>query len=393
MIVLREGKCENIMYKAYMFRLYPNKKQEEIINKTVGCTRFIYNHFLEDKKIEYEQSKKSKTAFEQIKTLPTLTKKYPFLKEVDSCSLRNSTLALDDAFKKFYKGAGYPNYKKKDIHNSYKTNNIKSEYKGNKYESIKLDLENKLITLPKLKQVKIRGYRNKTKIIGDVKSAVIRKDAGKYYVSVLVEEDIIKPLFTPNNIVGIDLGIKDLIITSNYEKIENSIDMQKYKRKLIGLQRALARAKSGSKNRYKLKLKIQKVYKKIRNARKHLIHNIINNLVKENDIIITENLDIKNMYQNHNIAKSLTNAPLGEIIRVLKYKTEWQNKKLIQIDRYCKSSQECSRCGYINKEVKNLSIRKWECKECKTFHDRDYNASENILFEGIKKYMVCLNEQ
>ena len=373
------------MLKAYVFRLYPDNNQKQRINQTIENSRFIYNYFLNNKIKEYKETKKSKTAYDQIKLIPSLTIEYPWLKECDSCALRNSLFNLEDAYKRFYNGNGYPKFKNKDKYNSYKTNNNISTYKGKEYNSIKLDLENKLITLPKLKEVKIRGYRNKNKIIGIIKSATIKKEANKYYVSVLIEEELIKPIFIPNNIIGLDLGIKDLVITSNHEKIKNNI--KNYNKRLKGLQKALARAKVGSKNRYKLKLKIQRLYQKIRNARKHLIHNITNKLIKENDIIITENLDVKNMYQNHHIAKSLTNTPLGELIRILKYKCNWQNKKLIQINRYYPSSQICSRCGYKNEKVKDLSLRKWECPECHTAHDRDYNASENILFEGIKLYM------
>ena len=184
------------------------------------------------------------------------------------------------------------------------------------------------------------------------------------------------------------MGIKDLIVTSHNEKIKNIIKDRS--KRLKGLQRALARCKRGSKNRYKIKLKIQRLWQKIRNARKHLIHDITNKLIKENDIIVCENLDIKSMYKDHNIAKSLSSNPLGEIIRVLKYKAEWNNKKLIQIDRYYPSSQVCSVCEFQNKELKNLSIRKYECPMCHTKHDRDFNASVNIMFEGLKIYMQDL---
>ena len=195
--------------KGYVFRLYPNKNQEELINKTIGCSRFIYNYFLADK---IKKIRKSKTTYEQIKQIPSLIKDNPWLKEVDSCALRTSLFNLEDAYKRFYKGNGYPKFKSKYIHDSYKTNNIKSSYQGKEYNSIKLDLKNKTITLPKLKEVKIRGYRNKENIAGNIKSAVIRKEAGKYYVSILIEEEIIKPSFMPKTIVGLDFGIKK----SNY---------------------------------------------------------------------------------------------------------------------------------------------------------------------------------
>ena len=376
--------------KGYVFRLYPDKKQEELINKTIGCCRFIYNYFLDDKIKEYKEIGKSKSAYDQIKLIPILSKEKEWLKEVDSCALRNSLFNLEDAFKRFYKGSGYPRFKAKGVYEKYKTNNIKSSYKGKEYNSINLDLKNKTITLPKLKEVKIRGYRNKEVILGDIKSAVIKKEAGRYYISVLIEEELIKPSFTPNSIIGIDLGIKDLIVTSYNEKIENKIKINT--KRLIGLQRGISRCKKGSKNRYKLKLKIQRMYQKIRNARKHMIHNITNKLIKENDIIVTENLDVKNMQKNHYIAKGLNENPISEVIRMLKYKANWNNKKIIQINRYYPSSQICNICNYQNKKVKDLRIRKWECPVCHTKHDRDYNASVNIMFEGLKIYMKSIEQ-
>ena len=376
--------------KGYIFRMYPNKNQEELINKTIGCSRFIYNYFLEDKMQEYKETKKSKSVYDQIKLIPSLTKEKTWLKEVDSCALRNSLFNLDNAFNNFYNGKGYPKFKAKGVHESYKTNNIKSSYKGNHYSSIKLDLKSKTITLPKLKEVKIRGYRNKKVISGVIKSAVIKKETNRYYVSVLIEEELIRSSFTPATIIGIDLGIKDLIVTSFNEKIENNIKLNT--KRMIGLQRGISRCKPGSKNRYKMKLKIQRLYQKIRNARKHMIHGITNKLIKENDIIVTENLDVKNMQKNHYVAKGLNENPILEIIRILKYKANRNNKKIIQIDRYYPSSQICSVCNYQNKEIKDLSIRKWECPMCHIEHDRDYNAAVNIMFEGLKKYMLYLKQ-
>ena len=365
------------IYKSYKFRMYPNKFQEELINKTIGSCKFIYNYFL-DKKVT--------NAYNGIKSIPELSKEKTFLKEVDSCALRNSVFNLEDAYKRYYKNiGGYPKYKIKGINNSYKTNNIKSTYKGKKYNSIKLDLINKIITLPKLKEVSIRGYRNKNKLNGEVKSAVIRKEGSKYYVSVLMEEDIIIKPFTPNTIVGIDLGIKDFLVTSHNEKIKNIIKINE--KRLVGLQRWLSRCKLGSKNRYKIKLKIQRLFMKIKHARKFLLHTITNKLIKENDIIAVENLDVESMKKNHYIAKCLTENPIAEIIRVLNYKATWNNKKLIEVDRYYPSSQLCSVCNYQNKKIKDLSIRNWECPQCRHVHDRDVNAAINIMCEGLKIYI------
>ncbi len=365
------------IYRGYKFRMYPTKKQEQLINKTIGSCRFIYNYFL---------GKKVSNAYSGIKLIPELLKEKTFLKEVDSCSLRNSIFNLEDAYKRYYKNLGeYPKFKIKGIHNSYKTNNIKSTYKGKDYNSIKLDLINKTITLPKLKDVSIRGYRTKKEFNGLIKSAVIRKEGDKYYVSVLVEENIIIPQFNSNSIVGIDLGIKNFLVTSHNEKIKNTIKFNE--KRLRGLQRWLSRCKLGSKNRYKIKLKIQKLFMKIKNARKFLLHTITNKLIKENDIIAVESLDVKGMQQNHYIAKSLTKNPISEIIRVLNYKAIWYNKRLIEIDRYYPSSQLCNVCDYQNRKVKDLSVRSWQCPQCGHIHDRDLNAAINIMLEGLKKYI------
>ena len=379
------------IFKGYVLRLYPTDKQKELINKTIGCTRFVYNHFLSDRINDYKTTGKSKSCYDQIKELPVLCKEYSWLSEVDSCSLRTALFSLDDAYKRFYsKQNGFPKLKNKDTGNSYKTNNIKNTYKDKNYESIKVDFQNKVIILPKLKEVKFKGYRHKTNFIGNIKSAVIRRQANKYYVSLLVEESLILPEFIPRNIVGLDLGIKDIIITSYNDKIENSLSSLEVKKRIKGLQKGLARCKSGSKNRYKIKLKLQRAYMKLKNIRKHLIHYVTNRLVKDNDIIVMEDLDIKNMYQTHRVAKSLTNIPLAEIKQVLEYKCKWQNKKLLTINRYYPSSQTCSVCGYQNKEVKDLNIRRWECPKCSSLHDRDINASVNIMFEGLKMYMQSL---
>ena len=254
-----------------------------------------------------------------------------------------------------------------------------------KCPSFKLDFKNKVITLPRLKKVEFRGYRTTKEILGKIKSATISKDANKYFVSVLVEVPFSKPTINPTSIVGLDLGIKDFIVTSNGEKLKNEVKINE--KRLKGLQKWLSRCKPGSKNRYKVKLKIQRLYLKIRNARKHMIYKLANNILKENDIVSIENLDVKSMYQVHKIAKHLNQVPISEFIRVLKYKSNWLGKKVIEINKYYPSSQCCNRCDYKNEEVKDLSVRKWTCPRCGLIHDRDINASINIMFEGLKIYM------
>ena len=368
------------IYRGYKFRMYPNEEQEKLINKTIGSTRFVYNYFLE---------KKLQGTFSSSKLTSVFLEENTFLKEVDKSALTNAIFNLEDTLKICTKNNLTPKYKVKGIHNSYKTTNFKMSY-TNDY-SIKLDLHKKVITLPKLKEVPIRGYRHKQTFDGRIINAVIRKEADKYYVSLLVEEEITLPPFIPNHIIGLDLGIKTFLITSHNEKIENKIKLNE--KRLKGLQKGLSRCVMGSKNRYKMKIKIQRLFMKIKNARRHLLHNITNKLINENDIIVVEHLDVQNMKQNHTIAKSLNENPISEIIRVLSYKALWNNKKLIQIGKYYPSSQLCNICGYQNKKVKDLSIRNWECPICKREHDRDVNAAINIMYEGLKIYMQTINRE
>ena len=372
-------------YRAYKLRIYPTDSQRELIEKTFGCTRYIYNNFLAERKNKYEESKTKVHVYEQLHELTDLKREKEWLREIDSCALQACVYNLDDAFQKFFKGNGYPKFRAKGVHDSFRTNNTLNTYKDKKYESIRIDFNKRIITLPKLKEVKFRGYRTTKEIISKIKSATISKDTNKYFVSVLVEMPFIKYSISPTSIVGLDLGIKDFIVTSNGEKLKNEVKINE--NRLKGLQKWLSRCKPGSKNRYKVKLKIQRLYLKIRNARKHMIYKLANNILKENDIVSIETLDVKNMYQVHKIAKHLKNIPISEFIRVLKYKSNWLGKKVIEINKYYPSSQCCNRCDYKNEDVKDLSVRKWTCPKCGMIHDRDINASINIMFEGLKIYM------
>ena len=372
-------------YRAYKIRIYPTILQRELIEKTFGCTRYIYNNFLAERKNKYEESKIKVHVYEQLKELTDLKREKEWLREIDSCALKACVYNLDDAFQNFFKGNGYPKFRAKGVHDSFRTNNTQNTYKDKKYESIRIDFNKRIITLPKLKEVKFRGYRTTKEIVGKIKSATISKDANKYFVSILVEVPFVKYSLNPTSIVGLDLGIKDFIVTSNGEILINEVKINE--KRLKGLQKWLSRCKPGSKNRYKVKLKIQRLYLKIRNARKHMIYKLANNILKENDIVAVESLDVKNMYQVHKIAKHLKNLPISEFIRVLKYKSNWLGKRVIEINKYYPSSQCCSRCDYKNEEVKDLSVRKWTCPKCGMIYDRDINASINIMFEGLKIYM------
>ena len=372
-------------YKAYKLRIYPTNLQRELIEKTFGCTRYIYNNFLAERKNKYEESKTKVHVYEQLHELTDLKREKEWLREIDSCALQACVYNLDDAFQKFFKGNGYPKFRAKGVHESFRTNNTLNTYKNKKYETIRVDFNKRIITLPKLKEVKFRGYRTTKEIVGKIKSATISKDGNKYFVSILVEVPFTKYSINPTSIVGLDLGIKNFIVTSNGEKLKNEVKINE--KRLKGLQKWLSRCKPGSKNRYKVKLKIQRLYLKIRNARKHMIYKLANNILKENDIVSIETLDVKNMYQVHKIAKHLKNLPISEFIRVLKYKSNWLGKKVIEINKYYPSSQCCNRCDYKNEELKDLSVRKWACPKCGMIHDRDINASINVMFEGLKIYM------
>lgn len=370
------------MYKAYKFRLYPNDKQSETIHKTFGCTRFVYNYFLNECKENGYQK-----AYDMCKRLKELEEEYPFLKEVDSCSLRNSIFNLEDSYKNFFdKRSNYPKFKNKFNKQSYRTTCIRSSYKGNSYSNIEIDLKNKKIKLPKLGLVDIRGYRNLESIDGRIINATVEKETtNKYYVSVIVEEiELIKEKINPTSIVGIDLGVKDLVVTSDGDKYSNPKEIEKREKRLKRLQRKLSRQIKGSNNYYKTKEKISRVYSKIKNSRKYNLINIVNRIVKEHDIIVSEKLKVKEMSSNHRLAKSILDASFNKICNLLKWKTKLRGKYYYQVDTYYPSSKTCSHCGNKTEVTNNLSIRKWKCEECGNENDRDINASISIMFEGLK---------
>lgn len=378
------------IYKAYRFRMYPDKDTSIKLNSFMGTSRFIYNHYLDLKDKYYKENSINYNLGDMKKDAKNLYLDYTWLKDIDSTILRTSLDDLDRSYTNFFmKRASHPKFKSKNNHDTYRTNAIRSTYKGHSYCNISVDLKRHIIKLPKLSEIKIRGYRN-LDIFDDKKiiNATISREASKYYVSVLVEEEIIDKEFILRYAVGIDLGVKDLVITSNGIKYNAMRKIDKYEKKLKGLNRWLARSMKGSKNREKIKIKLQRVYLKLRNARKFYCNLITCKLVNENDLIVTEDLSINSMIKDAHKAfrKKILDSSMNEIKRELKYKALWHNKKFIQVDRYYKSSQTCSRCGYVNKDVKDLSVRKWNCVKCGQINDRDINASLNILMKGVEKY-------
>lgn len=364
------------MLKAYKYRIYPNMKQEEQIQKTFGCCRFVYNQTLAFRKEKYDKEKESMnkvTCNNYVNQV--LKKEYEWLKEVDKFALTNSVYNMDSAYQKFFKEhSGYPKFKSK--HNYYKsyTTNFTND-------NIEVSFVNNKIKLPKLKWVKSKVHRE---FVGKIKSAtILQVPSGKYFVSVLVETEHIPMEFT-ECCVGFDLGIKDLLITSDGEKFNNIRTTKKYENKLTKEQRKLSHKKKGSNNWDKQRIKVARIHEKIHNTRIDNLHKISHELISENQVIVSEDLAVSNMVKNHNLSKAIYDCGWYELTRQISYKAEWNNRQYIKIGRFTKSSQPCHVCGYINPDTKDLSVREWNCPQCGAVHDRDVNAAINILNEGLR---------
>ena len=377
-----------LRHKAYKFRIYPNADQEVLIIKTIGCVRFVYNHFLALWSEEYSKNGKGLTYNSCSAMLPQMKKNEAtsWLKEVDSIALQSSVKNLSDSFSRFFKKQNRrPQFKsKKNPVQSYTTKNV------NKSITI---IEN-IIKLPKLGQVKFAKSRE---LNGRILNATIRKNpSGKFFVSILCEEEV--PELPETGLeIGIDLGITDFAILSNGQKIDNNRFTSKMEKTLKREQRKLSRRalnakKAGkelfeAKNYQKQKQKVARLHEKVINQRTDFLNKLSTEIVKNHDSICIEDLNTKGMLRNHKLAKSISDVSWFSFVSKLQYKAEWYGREIIKVDKWFPSSQLCSKCGHKDGK-KSLEIREWTCPVCHAHHDRDINASKNILAEGLQIQVI-----
>ena len=360
------------MNKGVRFRAYPNKEQQNLINQTLGCCRLIYNKglvmcndaFINGQKIGYTKTSAMLTELKKQKS-------FVFLKDVDSIALQQSIRDLDRGFKNFFeKRARHPQFKSKhNNHQSYRTIN----------QGYNIRIVGKYIKLPKLGYVKIRQSME----VGHINNVTIeRTPTGKYFVALNVD---FEPELRPNNgyMVGIDVGIKEFYSDSNGNVVNNPKYLEKSMHKLICEQRRLSRKQKNSNNRNKQRISVAKVHEKITNQRNDFLQKQSTMLISENQTICIEDLNISGMIRNHKLAKAIASVSWSKFFTMLEYKATWYGNDIIKVPTMYPSSQTCSCCGYKNPLVKNLAIRSWECPQCHTKHDRDTNASINILNKGV----------
>ena len=354
--------------RAYKYRIYPNVEQKVFFAKCFGCVRFFYNKSLSDMNEIYKSTGKFKNI-----TPASYKEDYPFLKEVDSLALANAQLNRNSAYKAFFRGINkFPKYKSKKNDQSYTTNN---------QGSVKFSSNDRYISIPKCKRIRIKKHRG---FIGTIKSITVsRTTDNKYYISLLVETNV-EPLKEIINTIGLDLGLKELIVDSNGKKYKNHKYLTKSRNKLAKEQRKLSHMEKGSSNRNKQRIKVAKLHKHIQNQRNDYLHKLSKKIIDENQIICIEDLKVKDMMSDSKLARNISDVSWSKLVAMLIYKASWYGRKVIKVHATYPSSQLCSKCSYKNSITKDLAIRKWTCPQCGSIHDRDINASINILRKGME---------
>ncbi len=357
--------------RAYKFRFYPTEEQKILLAQTFGCVRFVYNWGLSTRKTAFFQHGQSLSYHDLAAMLPDLKKAYPWLSDASSVPLQQALRHLDRAFVNVFEGrAQYPTFKKKQ-------NEQSATYAANAFK-----WDGKALSLAKMDEpVDIHWHRDLPKD-AQPSSVTISKDcANRYFVSILVEDDI-KPKPLVNNMVGLDLGITSMVALSTGESVGNPRYFAKDEKRLAKAQRRHAKKKQGSKNRNKARLKVAQIHARIQDRRRDYQHKLSTRLVHENQVICVESLAVKNMVKNHSLAKAIQDVGWGEFVRQLEYKSSWYGRTLIKIDQWYPSSKTCHACKHVLSSL-TLDRREWVCPECGVVHDRDTNAALNILAEGL----------
>jgi len=363
--------------KAYKFRLYPTNEQKQSLAQQGGNCRFLWNHFLEVNQQQYKENKKFIFSYELITSLPKLKQEYDFLNNSFSQSLQQVGRYFDRALKdSFQKIKGFPAFKKKSM--------LKDSFTVPQ----KFRIDKSFVFIPKIGEVKWVKHQP---IKGKVKHLTITQDGDLWFCSVNVELNIKKPIQKTDNIVGIDVGLKTFATLSDGTKVENPKILRKYEGKLEKENRHLSRKVKGSKNKWKQRIKVAKLHRKIRNVRKDFQHKVTHDMITKYDGFVLETLNIRGMVKNHNLAKSISDASWYEWKRQLKYKSEWSNKMFLEIGRWEASSKTCSCCGWYNADL-TLADREFVCKKCGLKIDRDWNASLNIKSIGLDKVLLDKQE-